>query len=84
MRILEMPEKGSDAPLVELKARAANRKFRHAHKGRAGNLLMWDGCATQHKTVPNDALPQRRVMERTTLLSAAAIGMLAEHCRQWT
>lgn len=44
---------------------------------------MWDNGASHHKAVPNYALPQRRLMERTTLLSAAAIGMLAEHCQQW-
>lgn len=81
MRILEMPEKESGALLAVLKAHAVERNFGHTHKSRVGNLLMWNNCAIQHKAVPN-ALPQRRLMERKTLLSAAAIGMLAEHYRQ--
>lgn len=83
MRILEMPEKESGALLAVLKAHAVERKFGHTRKWRVGNLLMWNNCATQHKAVPNYVLPQRRLTERMTLLSAAAIGMLAEHCQQW-
>ena len=38
---------------------------------------MWDNCSTQHKAVPNYALPQRRLMERTTVLGASEIGVPA-------
>lgn len=36
MRILEMPEKESDALPAELKGHAVERKFRHTHKWRVG------------------------------------------------
>lgn len=74
-RILGMPETESDALLAELKQHASRTEFRYTHKWQVGDLLMWDNCSTQHKALPNYALPQRRLMERTTVLEAAAIGV---------
>jgi taurine dioxygenase len=78
-RILGIPEKESDALLIELKAHAVRPEFRYTHKWKVGDLTMWDNCATQHKAVPNYALPQRRLMERTTVLGADSIGVPVEH-----
>ena len=76
-RIVGLPKPESDALLTELKAHAVQPQFQYAHKWQVGDLLMWDNCAVQHKAVPNYALPQRRLIERTTVLGPAEIGALA-------
>ena len=76
-RIVGLPADESDELLKELKAHAVQPRFQYTHKWRVGDLIMWDNCLTQHKAVPNYALPQRRLMERTTVLGAADIGVLA-------
>jgi taurine dioxygenase len=60
-------------------ARIPDRLFEHAsrpefvyrHSWRAGDFLVWDNAATQHRAVFDYALPQRRRMERTTLTGTA-------------
>ena len=76
-RIVGLPKEESDALLAELKAHAVQPQFQYTHKWQVGDLLMWDNCSVQHKAVPNYALPQRRLMERTTVLGPAEIGVLA-------
>lgn len=76
-RIVGLPKEESDALLMELKAHAVQPQFQYTHKWQVGDLLMWDNCSVQHKAVPNYALPQRRLIERTTVLGPAAIGDLA-------
>ncbi len=46
-------------------------EFIYRHQWRAGDFLIWDNCATQHRAVFDYALPQRRRMERTTLTGTA-------------
>jgi taurine dioxygenase len=76
-RIIGLSSHESDELLKELKAHAVQTRFQYTHKWNVGDLLMWDNCLTQHKAVPNYALPQRRLMERTTVLGAADIGVPA-------
>ena len=76
-RIVGLSKEEGDALLAELKAHAIQPQFQHTHKWQVGDLLMWDNCSVQHKAVPNYSLPQRRLMERTTVLGAAEIGTLA-------
>ena len=76
-RIVGLPANESDELLQELKAHAVQPRFQYTHKWNVGDLIMWDNCSTQHKAVPNYALPQRRLMERTTVLGAAEIGVPA-------
>ena len=66
-RILDMEEAESDALLAELFAHVAKPEFVYRHQWRVGDFLIWDNCSTQHRAVPDYALPLRRVMERTTL-----------------
>lgn len=66
-RILDMEEAESDALLAELFAHIAKPEFVYRHQWRVGDFLIWDNCSTQHRAVPDYALPLRRVMERTTL-----------------
>lgn len=76
-RIVGLPKEESDGLLRELKAHAVQPQFQYTHKWQVGDLLMWDNCLVQHKAVPNYALSQRRLMERTTVLGPAEIGTLA-------
>jgi len=76
-RILGLPQRESDELLAELKAHAVRPEFQYTHKWKVGDLLMWDNCSTQHKAVPNYALPQRRLLERTTVLGEAEVGASA-------
>jgi taurine dioxygenase len=47
-------------------------RFVYRHQWRPGDLLIWDNCATQHLAVADYALPQRRLMHRTTVKGEAA------------
>jgi taurine dioxygenase len=76
-RVLGLAETESNQLLEYLKAHAVQPQFQYTHKWQVGDLLMWDNCLVQHKAVPNYALPQRRLMERTTVLAAEAIGVPA-------
>lgn len=67
-RILGLPEKESAELLKQLIEHAVQPAFVYRHKWQVGDLLMWDNCATQHKAIPDYALPQRRLIERTTVL----------------
>ena len=67
-RILGVSEAESDALLKHLIEHAVQDRFIYRHKWRVGDLLMWDNCATQHKAIPDYALPQTRLIERTTVL----------------
>jgi taurine dioxygenase len=69
--ILGLPEdEGSDL-LAELSAHAHKAEFVYRHHWRRGDLLMWDNCQTQHLAVGDYALPQRRLMHRTTVKGSA-------------
>ena len=67
-RILGLPESESAELLKQLIEHAVQPAFVYRHKWQVGDLLMWDNCATQHKAIPDYALPQRRLIERTTVL----------------
>jgi taurine dioxygenase len=66
-RILDIPEAESQELLETLFAQVTRPEFVYRHHWRVGDLLMWDNCAVQHKVSFDYALPQRRLMERTTV-----------------
>jgi taurine dioxygenase len=66
-RIVDLPEAESRALLAELYAHCARPEFVYRHRWRVGDLLMWDNYATQHLAHHDYALPQRRLLYRTTL-----------------
>ena len=53
--------------LAELCAHIVRPEFRFDHHWRAGDLLMWDNVAVQHKANFDYDLPLRRVMHRATV-----------------
>lgn len=65
--IAGMPEGESRALLAELFAHCARPEFRYRHQWRVGDVVMWDNCATVHRLHVDFAMPQRRLMQRTTL-----------------
>lgn len=68
MKINELPESESQALLAELFDYLNEPRFVYRHKWRPGDLIIWDNYATQHLAVGDYALPQRRLMHRTTVL----------------
>lgn len=61
----------ADALLQEVLAHITQAKFIYRHQWRVGDFLLWDNCSTQHCAIADYALPQRRLMERTTLRGEA-------------
>jgi taurine dioxygenase len=57
----------SDALLDQIWEEATRPEFAYEHKWQVGDLLLWDNCSTQHLAVGDYALPQRRLMHRTTV-----------------
>src|SRR5688572_8578143 len=43
----------------------------YSHQWQVGDLIMWDNCSTQHKAIGDYALPQRRLMYRTSIKGGA-------------
>jgi taurine dioxygenase len=65
--IVGLPDAESAALLAELYAHIVRPEFRYEHRWRAGDLLMWDNVAVQHKANFDYELPLRRLMHRTTV-----------------
>lgn len=66
-----MPKAEGDALLAELYRHIVKPEFVYRHHWQAGDLLMWDNCAVQHKATFDYDLPLRRVMHRTTVRGSA-------------
>ncbi|MGQ0525547.1 MAG: TauD/TfdA dioxygenase family protein [Betaproteobacteria bacterium] len=69
--IVGMPQDESRALLHELFAHCTKPEFTYRHQWRAGDVVMWDNCTTLHRATVDYALPQRRLMQRTTLTGTA-------------
>ena len=69
--IVGLPQEESDALLARICAHVIKPEFRYEHQWRAGDLLMWDNVATQHKASFDYDLPLRRLMYRTTVRGTA-------------
>ena len=59
------------ALLEELCRHVVRPEFTYRHHWRAGDLLMWDNCAVQHRATFDYELPLRRLMHRTTVRGTA-------------
>lgn len=69
--IVGLPKAESDALLKEVCRHVIQPEFQYEHHWQAGDLLMWDNCAAQHKANFNYRLPLRRLMYRTTVRGSA-------------
>jgi taurine dioxygenase len=59
----------SDALIEALIAHCIKDEFTYRHRWEVGDLLIWDNSSTQHLAIADYALPQRRLMHRTTVLA---------------
>lgn len=63
-----MPKDEALALIDELAERTIDPRFRHVHRWRVGDLLLWDNCAVQHLASHDYQWPQhRRLMQRITV-----------------
>lgn len=62
-----MSEDEALALIKTLSDHCVQPRFMYVHKWRVGDLLMWDNCTAQHLAVQDYALPERRLMYRTTV-----------------
>jgi len=69
--IVGLPRAESDTLLARICAHIVKPEFRYQHHWRAGDLLMWDNIAVQHKANFDYDLPLRRLMYRTTVRGSA-------------
>ncbi|VTU45615.1 Alpha-ketoglutarate-dependent taurine dioxygenase (plasmid) [Variovorax sp. SRS16] len=67
--IIGMEERQSDALLKKLVDQTTRPEFTYRHRWNEGDLLIWDNSSTQHLAIADYALPQRRLMHRTTVLA---------------
>jgi taurine dioxygenase len=70
-KILGIPGDESEALISELSAYCVEPRFQYRHSYQVDDLLMWDDSSTQHKATFDYALPQRRLMHRTTIGEAS-------------
>lgn len=71
--IVGLAKEESDEILGSLYEHIVKPEFRYVHSWRAGDLLMWDNCAAQHKATFDYRLPLRRLMYRTTVRGSAPV-----------
>jgi taurine dioxygenase len=62
-----LPDDEGVALIEELHAHCLRPQFQYRHKWRVGDLLMWDNAASMHLAICDYALPERRLMHRTTV-----------------
>jgi taurine dioxygenase len=72
-RVTGLPEAEGAVLLARLCAHIVKPEFRYEHQWRAGDLLMWDNVAVQHKANFDYELPLRRVMHRTTVRGSVPV-----------
>jgi taurine dioxygenase len=63
-----MPEDEALALIAELDAHCVKPEFCYRHRWRVGDLVMWDNASAMHLAICDYALPQRRLMHRTTVI----------------
>lgn len=70
-QIIGLPEAEGLALRDELIAHCTQPQFVYRHRWQEGDLVMWDNASTQHLALADYALPQRRLMYRTTVKGVA-------------
>lgn len=66
-----LPDDEARALLDELAERCTRPEYVYRHHWQQGDVLMWDNCLVQHLAIQDYALPQRRLMWRTTIKGVA-------------
>jgi taurine dioxygenase len=65
-----MPENEALDLIAELDAHCVRPEFCYRHRWQAGDLLMWDNASAMHLAICDYALPERRLMHRTTVIGS--------------
>jgi taurine dioxygenase len=65
-----MPEGEALDLIGELDAHCVRPEFCYRHRWRVGDLVMWDNASAMHLAICDYALPQRRLMHRTTVIGS--------------
>jgi len=65
-----MPEDEALDLIAELDAHCVRPEFCYRHQWRIGDLVMWDNASAMHLAICDYALPQRRLMHRTTVIGS--------------
>jgi taurine dioxygenase len=63
-----MPDSEAVPLIAELDAWCVRPEFLYRHRWRVGDLLMWDNATCMHLAICDYALPERRLMHRTTVI----------------
>lgn len=62
-----LPDDEAADILDDLAERVTRPEYVYRHEWQQGDVLMWDNCLVQHLAIQDYALPQRRLMWRTTI-----------------
>ena len=65
-----VPDDEGRAVIEELHDHCIRPEFQYRHQWRTGDLLMWDNATAMHLAICDYALPQRRLMHRTTVIGS--------------
>jgi taurine dioxygenase len=65
-----MPEDEALQLIAELDAHCVRPEFCYRHSWREGDLVMWDNASAMHLAICDYALPERRLMHRTTVIGS--------------
>jgi taurine dioxygenase len=65
-----MPEDEALDLIAELDGHCVRPEFCYRHRWQVGDLLMWDNASAMHLAVCDYALPERRLMHRTTVIGS--------------
>jgi len=66
--IESMPDDEAVDLIAELDAHCVRPEFLHRHTWQVGDLLIWDNASAMHLAICDYALPERRLMHRTTVI----------------
>lgn len=70
--IAGMPQDEAERMIAALADHIVRPDFVYRHQWRPGDLLIWDNCTVQHMAIQDYALPDRRLMHRTTFAAEEA------------
>jgi len=65
-----MPQDEALDLIAELDAFCVRPEFCYRHSWRVGDLVMWDNASAMHLAICDYALPERRLMHRTTVIGS--------------
>jgi taurine dioxygenase len=74
-----MPEDEALNLIAELDAHCIKPEFLYRHSWRVGDLVMWDNATAMHLAICDYALPERRLMHRTTVIGASRFNSNLPH-----